>query len=861
MLDRGTRLGAYEIQGLLGAGGMGEVYRARDTRLQREVAIKLLPASLLGDSERSARFAREAQVLASLNHPHIGAIYGLEKNDGGEFLVLELVDGETLDRRIARGRIPIDEALSLAAQVAEALEAAHDKGIIHRDLKPSNIALTEDGQVKVLDFGLAKLADSSAATPSSVSMAQTLTSPPLLTSVGALLGTAAYMSPEQAKGKEADRRSDVWAFGCVLFEMLTGGRAFEGEVVSETLANVLKGEPDWRLLPGDTPPAVRLLLNGCLERNPRQRLGDLSAARLLISQRARLVAAGTPSSPRPRSRLLLAAAGATAAALLLLAAGYLTGARRVEPAPTRLLELSLPLVFNFGAPATAVLSPDGTRLAYIAPNEQGRLEVLVKEMDGIRVTRLADTNGAHSPFWSHDGVWVAYYDADRLMRARAGGGPPEALTAARGQARGGAWNERGDILFTDGTAIKRISVSDPARAVSDVAANARFPAFLPGGERFLYNDRQSNALLLGSLAGGPAREVLADSGQTLVSPTGHLLFARDGALMLVPFDVKDAVVTGDGVALDRRVYQMRDTGGMGVSIDRHGTLLVSTISPNFAALRWHHLQSGRSEDTGLEPIAIGPAGMDLSRDGARAAITRVDEAGQTDVWISELSRATMSRLTTDPRNERDPVWTPDGRAVAFVREDGGQSQLLQRAVDRADDERSILSLDGFVRANHWTPDALNIVYSRNTDELWLVPADGRGKPRQIARGVQGQVSPDGVWLAYSSDQTGSSEVYVQRLADGSDRRPVSTQGGHMPRWTADGAALTYVRFTGDLMWVPFDPQSGSAGSPTRKIRLPITTRIAAFRYGLSGARILVAENSTTAPPHRVVLNWPALLAR
>jgi serine/threonine protein kinase/Tol biopolymer transport system component len=857
MLDPGTRLGVYEVHALLGAGAMGEVYRATDTRLQREIAIKLLPPSLVGDPERAARFSREAQILASLNHPHIGAIYGLEKTDGGEFLVLELVDGDTLDTRIARGPIPVEDALVVAAQIAEALEAAHDKGIVHRDLKPSNIALTADGQVKVLDFGLAKLAGASAAPPPSGSLAPTMASPALVTGVGSLLGTAAYMSPEQAKGKEADRRSDVWAFGCVLFEMLTGRRAFAGEAVSETIANVLKSDPDWSLLPGDTPPAVRLLLKGCLERNPRQRLGDLSAARLLMSDTAHL--ADTPPRPRARSGWILLA-GCASAAALLIAAGYTIGLQSGEPAAARMLELSLPVVFNFGAPAAAVLSPDGRRLAYIAPNEQGRLDVLVKELDGIRVTRVADTNGAHSPFWSPDNQWIAYYDGNRLMRAMPGGGPPEMLTPREGPARGGDWNERGDILFTDGADIKRLSIGDPARTVSPVVSNARFPAFLPDGKRFLYNDRQSNALLLATLGGGPPQKVLANTGQTLVSSTGHLLFARDGALLLAPFDLKRGMVTGDAAALDRRVYQMRDTGGMGVSIDRQGTLIVSTAVPNFAALRWHHLDTTRVEDSGLDPIAIGAAGIDLSRDGSRAAISRVDDAGQSDVWISELSRPNLSRLTADPRNEGDPVWAPDGRSVVFTRQDTGTAEVVQRAVDRADPERVILSMDGLLRTTAWTPDGASIVFSHD-DELWLAPVTGQSAPRRLVRGVQGQVSRDGVWLAYASDETGAFEVYVQRLADGSDRRQLSTQGGHMPRWASGGAALTYVRFTGDLMWVSFDLKSGSAGVPVKTLRIPVTTRSPVFRYGLFERRVFVAENSTTAPPHRVVLNWPALLAR
>jgi eukaryotic-like serine/threonine-protein kinase len=864
MLVQGARLGAYEVVGSLGAGAMGEVYRARDTKLQRDVAIKVLPPVVMGDAERSARFTREAHVLASLNHPHIAAIYGLEQDEGAAFLVLELVEGETLDRRIARGALPMDEALPMATQIAEALEAAHEKGIIHRDLKPANIALTTDGQVKLLDFGLAKSLGAASASPppASLSMAATI-APALVTDAGSLLGTAAYMSPEQARGKDADRRSDVWAFGCVLFEMLTARRAFEGEVVSETLANVLKGDPDWSRLPGHTPPAVRVLLRGCLERNPRQRFGDLSAARVLIAASAQLSPA-TASAGRRRSHALTLAVGAIAA-LALAAVGYLSWPRTAPTGPLRILELSLPPTFSFGAVATAVLSPDGTRLAYTAANEQGRIDLMVRDLDGVRVTRLAETNGAHSPFWSPDGRWVAYYNGGQLLRAAPLGGPPEALAPVRGEGRGGAWNARGDVLFTDGTAIKRFSMNDPARTVLAAVEDAQFPAFLADGDRFLYNARGSNAVLLTSLRGAPPRQVLPDAGQTLVSQTGHLLFARGGALLLAPFDSDSGMVTGDAIALERRVNHLPDTGSMGVSIDDRGTLLVRPAATNTMDMRWYDLATGHVDEVALEPFSMGAGGFDLSKDGSRAAISRLDPSGQSDVWIVDVARAQMSRLTSDARFEGHPVWAPDGRGIVFVRRAGGRNELVQKTLSRPDEEVVLFAADATLFPTQWTRDGANIIFSRSegvgATDVWMLPLADHSASRRLASGLQGQLSPDGKWLAYSSSDTGTSQVYVQPFPEGGEPRVVSGQGGHMPRWNEDGTLLRYVTFVGDLFEVRFDPKTGVAQVPRKMFRTAINTRNAALRYAPAGNRALTVEDRRFEAPLRIVLNWPSLLAR
>ncbi len=455
-LTAGLHLGPYEILAPLGAGGMGEVYRARDLRLNRDVALKILPESFTHDSERLARFRREAQILAALNHPHIGAIYGLDDANGQQFLVLELIDGEMLADRIAKGPLPVAEALAIAKQIAEALEVAHEKGIIHRDLKPANIAVTRDGNVKVLDFGLAKATEATTAASVNLANSPTLTSPAMMTSAGMILGTAAYMSPEQAKGRAADRRSDLWAFGCVLYEMLTGQKAFAGEDVSDTLASVLRAEPVWTALPADTPSSIRRLLRRCLEKTPAERQRDIGDARLDIDE-ALTGAAGreTEQGPAPamglRHTIPWAEAGVLAVIAIALGAALWRFTRPVEATPQPVVRLDLDLgpdvSLGSGTGPSVILSPDGTRLVFVSQGPDGTRRLLTRRLDQPKATRLSGTEGGSAPFFSPDGQWVGFFAQGKLKKTRLEGGEPVSLCDAPA-GRGASWGEDGHIVAT-----------------------------------------------------------------------------------------------------------------------------------------------------------------------------------------------------------------------------------------------------------------------------------------------------------------------------------------------------------------------------------------------------------------------------
>jgi serine/threonine protein kinase len=478
-LNIGTRIGCYEITGTLGAGGMGEVYRATDTNLKRAVAIKVLPESVAADRERLARFQREAEVLASLNHPNIAAIYGLERSNGMNALVMELVEGPTLADRIAQGPIPVDEALAIAKQIAEALEAAHEQGIIHRDLKPANIKLRPDGTVKVLDFGLAKALEPMAAAGMNATASPTITSP-AMTGVGVLLGTAAYMSPEQARGKAVDKRSDIWAFGCVLYETFTGQRAFGGEDVTETLAAVLRGEPDWRLLPADTPAAVRRLLRRCLQKDARERLHDISDARIEM-QDAQAEATILPIpvvTSRPRQRVVWAVA-----AVAVIIAALLASAAYFRRAPVEVPRVR----FTIGPPENGLfsrstdflqISPDGSRLVFVATDSSGKSQLWIRALDAVDVQPLPGTDGATQPFWSADGRFLAFYADSSLKKIAASGGPAQTLTRGFPQMGGGTWSPDGVGRFAKGPSRPRSSACPRT-----VAQRRRSPRSMPPGKK------------------------------------------------------------------------------------------------------------------------------------------------------------------------------------------------------------------------------------------------------------------------------------------------------------------------------------------------------------------------------------------
>jgi serine/threonine-protein kinase len=678
MVKPGTPIGVYEVVSLLGSGGMGEVYRARDERLKRDVALKILPESFAGDPERLARFQREAQVLAALNHPHVADIYGLEESNGYRALVLELVEGETLADRIARGAIPVDEALPLARQIVEALEYAHEHGVVHRDLKPSNIKITPDGTVKVLDFGLAKLADSSIVLQPDSSTSPTIAA---VSQVGVLLGTAAYMSPEQARLKAADKRGDVWAFGCVLYEMLTGRRAFEGDEVTDILANVLKASPDWTRLPANIPPSIRTLLRRCLEKDRAHRLPDIGSARLEIADAiARRDESAAPTTVRVRRAQWLPWTIAATAAIATVVAIALWAPWRSAPAlaTTRVnidLGANVSLI-PVGAPS-AVISPDGNTLVFVGQPANGPRQLYVRRLNQLQATPLAGTAGAVGPFFSPDGKWIGFSANNRLRKIVVTGGA--AVTLAEGAAGIGAtWTDRDTIIYVPQVGELR-EVSSQGGTPSAVAVQVDgaapliplFPASLPGSNAILYTalagaGQLAEASVVAQVLPGGEPQVLvrgATFGRYVES--GHLLYLTQGTMFAAPFDVKTLKITGNAVPVIDEVQFDGANGGAQFAVSRTGTL-VFTPGGGQTVERPMSWLDQRGRITPINTSALGRWGTPrFAPDGRRVAITRVSDRGDLDIWTYDLDRDSSTRITFEASVSAAPVWTADGRRIAY----------------------------------------------------------------------------------------------------------------------------------------------------------------------------------------------------
>src|SRR5436190_1122890 len=647
-LAPGTRLGAYEIVALLGAGGMGEVYRARDTKLGRDVALKILPALFAADPDRLARFRREAQVLASLNHQNIAQINGLEDSSDIPALAMELVEGPTLADRIAKGQIPLDEALPIARRIAEALEAAHEAGIIHRDLKPANIAVTSDGNVKVLDFGLAKAIEPASGAAIDLASSPTITSPAMMTGVGMILGTAAYMSPEQAKGRPADKRSDLWAFGCVFYEMLTGTRPFAGADVTETIAAVVRAEPNWSTLPADTPAAIRRLLRRCLEKDRLRRLPDAAVARLEIDDALTVPDAAVSGNPVGRRQTMTLVAW-------LVAAVAVTAAVTVAMSPVRRVASdSVPFRFEIATPPTTesasfALSPDGRQLVFVATGQRGS-QLWLRSLDEVTAQPLAETEGASQPFWAPDSRSLGFFADGQLKRLHLGAGRPQVLAEARNPA-GGAWNLYGDIIFSPNQASPLMRVAATGGTTTVVARLApgershRFPVFLPDGRRFLVlfalSGPETEGIYLTSLDSPETRRrLLPDVSPVGYAPPGYLLLVRQGVLMAAPFNAARGTLLGEptAVAPGKDSYN----GVQFFSVSASGLLAYRTRGPvSSSRLTW-------IDRNGRETSGLSPSGFPhLSPDGQHVPVARY-MTHNFDIWLFDAARSVARPLTFDP---------------------------------------------------------------------------------------------------------------------------------------------------------------------------------------------------------------------
>jgi Tol biopolymer transport system component len=811
----GTRLGSYDILSALGAGGMGEVYRARDSKLGRDVALKILPESLSVDADRLARFRREAQLLASLNHTHISAIYGIEEAGGTLFLVLELVDGESLDKRIARGPVPIDDALGIATQIALALEAAHEKGIVHRDLKPANIALTASGNVKVLDFGLAKATEVTPVQSLDGGASPTFTSPAMITGAGAILGTATYMSPEQAKGREADKRSDVWAFGCVLYEMLTAKRPFAGEAITEVLASVIHTEPDWSALPPAVPGTIRRLLRRCLQKDPRKRLHDIADARLDLDEAAGggAVTDAMPVAPAPPVKSSSRIAWSAAALMAVVAAWAIWTAMQAKPAtpasPMRVM-VNLPAVttITLSRGSAVALSPDGRTLVYSATSA-GRSQLYLRLLERPEATPIAGTDSASNPFFSPDGLWIGFFADGKLRKVSATGGTPVTVADAANP-RGEAWGPDDTIYFTprNNTGVWAVAASGGApREVTKPAQGElshRWPQILPGGKAVLYtswNDTgfEGGIVSVQSLPAGEPRALVRGGGYArYVGPDAagrsYLVYAQADGLLAAPFDLDTLSLTGPAVpVLDNVITNL--SGGAHVAFSNSGTMayLPGVLGELDRTLIW---VDRKGEATPVANIRGMSLFYKLSPDGKR--LVRHNVVGtDRDLWIEDLERGTSTRFTFGGAHFGG-LWSPDGKWIAYSRGFPAMNLYRRRADGTGQEER--LTTGGITQVTgSWTPDVGTLVFVENDpvsgSDIWTVAMDGDRTPRPFIKTPFLErapvVSPDGKWLAYQSNESGRFEIYVVAFPQGDRKRQISTEGAFSPIWARNGRELFY----------------------------------------------------------------------
>jgi serine/threonine-protein kinase len=867
-LTAGSRLGAYEIVTLLGAGGMGEVYRARDTKLGREVALKILPSTLTSDPDRVARFRREAQVLASLNHPHIAQIHGLDEAGSSQFLVLELVDGESLDKRIARGPIPLDEALAIAGEIAEALEAAHDKGIIHRDLKPANIALTRDGHVKVLDFGLAKASEAVGLGSFEVTNSPTIVSP-LTTGVGVILGTAAYMSPEQARGKAVDRRSDIWAFGCVVYEMLAGRRLFDGDSVADVIGAIVHKEPSWAALPHETAPRLRRLLRRCLAKDLQKRLRNAGDARLELDRDPDEDTAPSPRRAHSISPALVAGVIASVAAAVWV--GWFA-ARRSEVGSPQLEKYSVSLPADTALDLNSLwsslaISRDGRTILYVTLL-QGERRIVLRRADDLNPRILSGTNGTWEAFLSPDGAWVGFLAGDRLKKIAVTGGQP-AVIADAANYNCGVWADDGTIYLGGRAGLAKVAPDGTLTTLlkpSHGEGELSHPDLLPDGSLLFTikpNDVSSfdEARIAVLTPKGERRIVLEGGASARYAPTGHIVFARSGQILAVPFDTARLATTGPPVAVVNGGAFDPNTSIASYAISRTGVL---AYVPGGALARRRSI-AWLDRSGALTPIPAEPrtyAEPSISPDERQIALTI--RAANDDVWIYDLARGSFSRLTFPHGNSQVPVWSADGSRVVYSLDRDGVRSLVSRSADGHGAEEPLTPAEYFQTGGSPSSDGKLFAYEEDRPEtgadIFVARLDRHDAPVAfMATRVNERApkfSPDGRWIAYESDETGRFEVFVAAYPGPGRKWQVSDSGGAFPMWRRDGREIVY-RNRDLLMSVKVSGQSGlETDRPQQLLKLPPYTGYVAMTP--SANRFLVSYGDGTdakANELNVVLNW------
>lgn len=855
---------------------MGDVYRARDSKLKRDVAIKVLPTTFSRDSQRVARFRREAEILASLTHPCIAAIYDVETLGEMQGLVLELVDGETLSDRIARGPLDVAEALRISLQIVDGLEAAHEAGIVHRDLKPANIKQKRDGSVKVLDFGLAKVRE---AENPSLSGAPTMTS-----EAGIVLGTPAYMSPEQATGRETDRTTDIWAFGCVLYEMLTGHRVFAGQTAGNVIAEVLKEDPDWRRLPADTPEGIRRLLRRCLQKERKSRLQHIGDARIEIDEAlqpdGRAEQSPPEPPPRPRSRSgrlawvsMLILLGVAVAALAVLS-------RRPIPSPPEVrFNITTPEVAAPYPLSSAALSADGRQILFVA-DSGGEPHVWLRSVDSVTARPLQGTGGAVTPFWSPDGRSIAFYSNGFLKRLDLDGGLVRPLARAV-VGGGGSWSRDGVILFVRNPASEVMRVSDEGGAstaatrVDAGQVGHGFPHFLPDGRHFLYYvtaGPDSRGIHVGQLDSSTSQRLLDADGGGVYS-NGHLLFIRQTNVYAQEFDVERLQLKGSAFQVAEGVFGQ--DGGLYVTLSgNEGGFIFRAGAAKFQRQFTWVDRSGNVIAGLADPLNEPDAGMSWSPDRTQMVFSERGSAS-SDLWMLDARRGVVNRFSEDDAEEVFPVWARDGKRIIYTAIRNGQISIQQRNIGAVTNEVLIQPQADEIFATDTSPDGRYLIYQRvdpkTGSDIWALLLGGGGPPMPVvqtdADERNGRLSPDGRWIAFSANNSEVFEVYVQPFPGPGRPARVSTKGGDQPQWRPDGAELYYISLDGKLMAASMKPaadqQSLDAGTPVSLFVAGVGSIAHPFPWddyvaSADGRRFLLSRflrDKGGDLPLRVVLNW------
>jgi Tol biopolymer transport system component/tRNA A-37 threonylcarbamoyl transferase component Bud32 len=864
---------------------MGVVYLGRDTKLDRRVAIKVLPEAFAADPERLARFEREARLIASLNHPNIAGIYGLEEADGRRFLALEYVDGETLAERLARGPMPLDDVLDVCRQVAAALEAAHEGGVVHRDLKPGNVKVTPMGEVKVLDFGLAKGAAGSVG-DSSPDLSQSPTMTHAATGAGVILGTAAYMSPEQARGKAVDKRADIWSFGCLLYECLSGRQAFSGETASDMIARILQGEPDWNALPAGTPERIRGLLRRCLEKDARRRLRDIGDAKIEIEdvQAVRASSSAMRAAAQAGPRALMGWARVVAAVVITATVTLLVPRlfhHAAPPVPVRFEVPQPPGTFLFRDAASAQISPDGRKLAFVANDSSRVSRIWIRPLDATEAKPLPGTEHAEDAFfWSPDSRQIAFAADEKLQRVSLAGGDPVIVCPVKLQ-RGGSWNASGVILIAPNSngGIFRVPAAggdlEPVTTLDSTRGETahRFPQFLPDGKHFLFSvlpPREGKIeTYVGTLDSRERKLLIAAPSGVTFQPPGRLLYTRNGRLVAQDFDARGLRLRGDPVQIGDEVGRTQYVGGPEVSASATGSLAYVTNPTPDARLAWMDYQGHE-----LSRIAVPPGpyrGPSLAPDDRRVALVRFDSRDESDIWIADLERGVATRFTDEPGANNGVWWSPDGSRIAYTYLNAGSAQVLK--VKEIDGNRTDTYLESdplYKRLDGWTPDGTSLIFERQDPatqwDLWVLPLEKGREPVPYLRTrfneTGGTVSPDGRWMAYQSDETGETEGYVQSFPAPGGKFQVTTGGGSTADWSPDGKRLFYTLASsrGTVFQADVLPGSEFRLGPGRPvIALPKTLFDAALAH--DGRRWLALLPAGAPPEPKITVVLDGLPAR